>query len=65
MNERREEVMLRTIDEYSRLHPFTTGVFLIGAAHRRSILTRALERAGDVLARIEGDLSEFSDLFRE
>ncbi len=65
MNERREEAMLRGIDDYSRLQPFTKGVFLIGAAHRRSILTKARERAGDVLSRIDGDLSEFSDVFGE
>lgn len=65
LNERREEAMLRGIDDYSRHHPFTTGVLLIGAAHRRSILTKARERAGDVLPRIDGDLSEFSDALGE
>lgn len=65
MNERREEAMLTRIDNYARLHPFTTGVFLIGAAHRHSILTKALEKVGEILPRIEGNLSESSDVLIE
>jgi hypothetical protein len=34
----RELKMIRTIYDYAEAHPFETGVFYIGAAHRRGIL---------------------------
>lgn len=40
-------------------------VFLIGAAYRRPILTRAQERTGADLPRIEGDRRGFSDALGE
>src|SRR5690606_24121612 len=61
INERREEAMLQGIEDHSRNRPFTVGVLLIGAAHRRSILSKAQRRAGEDVPRIDGDLSEFLD----
>lgn len=59
IHEHREEAMLQAIDDFCRDQHFTVGVFLIGAAHRRSILDKAQKRIGEDLPRIDGDLTEF------
>ena len=51
-NDEREEAMLKNIETYCARNSFETGVFLIGSAHRPSILRkiRQLELAGEAHA---------------
>lgn len=45
--ESRDKAMLRAIEEHYRLRPFATGVLLVGAAHRRSLITKSRQRPAD------------------
>jgi hypothetical protein len=45
--ESRDRGMLRNIEEYHRLRPFSTGALLVGAAHRRSLITKSRGRPAD------------------
>ena len=60
-HELREEAMIGAIDDYSSREPFETGVLLIGAAHRRSILDKSGGARAADSASIEGDLAGFLD----
>jgi hypothetical protein len=40
MHEHRDQTMISNINQYCREHDFERGVFLIGAAHRRSIIEK-------------------------
>jgi hypothetical protein len=41
VNEHREREMIKNIQKYSEEHEFNTGIFLIGSAHRRSIIEKS------------------------
>ena len=58
-NERRDREMLRNIVDYLAQHPIDRGAFLIGAAHRKSIIDKAFARSEADLPRIEWDLDGF------
>lgn len=40
INDRREDEMLENIYKFSKSHKYNTGVFLLGAAHRKSIIRK-------------------------
>lgn len=46
VNEKREYEMIKNIYSYSKEHSFNRGLFLIGAAHRRSIVNKIEKSAG-------------------
>jgi len=46
INEKREHEMLNNICSYSKNNRFDTGLFLVGAAHRRSIINKINDNAG-------------------
>jgi hypothetical protein len=58
-NERRDQEMMRHIVLYSGRNAMARGVFLVGAAHRKSIIDKAFAGSGTGAPRIEWDLSEF------
>ncbi len=57
--ERRDREMLRNIRAYCAHTERTRGAFLVGAAHRRSLIEKALVANESASDRIEWDLSEF------
>lgn len=58
-NERRDQEMMKNIVLYSARNTVARGVFLVGAAHRKSIIDKALAGSGAGLPRIELDLGGF------
>lgn len=58
-NERRDREMLRNIVDYFSRNAVERGVFLVGAAHRKSIIDKAFARSETDLPRIEWDLDGF------
>lgn len=57
-NERRDRAMLKNIEEYCTLRPFTSGVLLAGAAHRRSLIDKSREPRGADTTQIEWNAIE-------
>src|SRR6266705_3390244 len=58
-NELRDRAMLKNIEDYYLLRPFENGVFLVGAAHRQSLISKSREGRGAGTPRIEWDVSGF------
>ncbi len=58
-NESRDREMMQNIELYSARNGVARGVFLVGAAHRGSIIGKALAGNGAGLPRIEWDLGDF------
>jgi hypothetical protein len=58
-HELRDEGMLKHIETYSYGEPFENGVFLVGAAHRQSIVNKSREARAAGLPKIEWDLSRY------
>jgi hypothetical protein len=58
-NERRDREMMENIVLYSTRNTVARGVFLVGAAHRKSIIDMALAVRGTGVPRIEWDLGGF------
>jgi hypothetical protein len=58
-NELREIEMIKNISDYSKKSPFERGVFLIGAAHRQSIIDRTSQSIDDHSNQINWDFSYF------
>jgi hypothetical protein len=58
-NERRDGEMMKNITAYGARHDLARGVFLVGAAHRKSIIDRAFAGDGPGSTRIEWDLGGF------
>lgn len=63
-NERRDQEMMRNILLYSARNALASGVFLIGAAHRKSIIEKAFAGSGTGVSRIEWDLAGFLEAAR-
>lgn len=59
VNERREEAMLKNIEAFCERAPFLVGVFLVGAAHRQSLLEKSAVHTGPASAPIEWDFDGF------
>jgi hypothetical protein len=55
----RDEAMLQGIADYAMSSPSETGVLLVGAAHRRTILDKSRKSQTGAAPRIEWDLSDF------
>ncbi|HEV8335457.1 MAG TPA: hypothetical protein VGR67_03475 [Candidatus Polarisedimenticolia bacterium] len=64
-NELRDRAMLKNIEDYCTLNPPENGVFLVGAAHRRSLANKSREGRGVGSLRIEWDFSGFLDVVKE
>ena len=60
-NERRDREMMRNIALYSARTAVARGVFLVGAAHRKSIIDKASAVSGTGLPPIEWDLGGLGD----
>ena len=58
-NERRDREMMQNIVLYSARNAVARGMFLVGAAHRKSIIDKAFAGNGTGLPRIEWDLGGF------
>jgi hypothetical protein len=58
-NERRERHMMKSIDDYCRKTTFSEGVFLVGAAHRQSLIDKSRERRGTDSRTIRWDFAGF------
>ena len=56
---RRDEAMLKGIEDYSKKRRFEVGALLVGAAHRRTILAKSRDSQAGALPIIEWDLSNF------
>lgn len=57
-NERRDREMMQNILTYAARHSEVRSMYLVGAAHRQSIIDKAFA-AGTTLPRIEWDLGDF------
>ena len=58
-NELRDREMMKNIKIYCARNPVARGVFLVGAAHRKSIIEKGFAGDGTGLPRIEWDLGGF------
>ncbi|HAZ07633.1 MAG TPA: hypothetical protein DCZ01_03705 [Elusimicrobia bacterium] len=58
-NERRDREMMRNIALYSARNAVARGIFLVGAAHRKSIIDKSSAGSGTGLPPIEWDLGGF------
>ncbi len=58
-NERREKHMMKSIDDYCRKTTFSKGVFLVGAAHRQSLIDKSREQRGTDSCTIRWDFAGF------
>ena len=61
-HEHREQEMMKNIQHYSDAHAFNTGVFLLGAAHRRSIMEKAANLSGGSSSSIEWNFGDYGEL---
>lgn len=59
-NELRESEMVKNIADYAVYNGFVHGVFLVGAAHRKSIIDKAREEIGIDISRVEWKLDALS-----
>jgi len=62
VHEHREQEMMNNIRSYSDAHAFNTGVFLLGAAHRRSIMQKATNQSGGSSSSIEWNFEDYGEL---
>src|SRR5882762_9614294 len=58
-NERREKHMMNSIDDYCRKSTFSKGAFLVGAAHRQSLIDKSREQRGADSSTIQWDFPGF------
>lgn len=58
-NERRDEAMLRNIASYGRHTSLRVGAFLVGAAHRASIIEKSGTHAGSSASSLQWDFDGF------
>ncbi len=63
VNECRDRVMLSNIAAFATTSELTAGVFLVGAAHRRSIVEKVRSGVGEDYARIDWQLELPPELF--
>jgi hypothetical protein len=52
----RDQKMVANIAEYAARSEFTSGVFLVGAAHRKSIMDKVLSGLGTAPSQVEWQL---------
>src|ERR1043166_5752068 len=58
-NQRREKHMMKSIEDYCRKTTFSNGVFLVGAAHRQSLIGKSREQRGADSSVIQWDFAGF------
>ena len=58
-NQRREKHMMKSIEDYCRKTTFSNGVFLVGAAHRQSLIDKSREQRGADSSIIQWDFAGF------
>jgi hypothetical protein len=62
VHEHREQEMMKNIQRYAEEHPFNTGIFLLGAAHRRSIMEKAANLSRGSSVTIDWNFGEYEAL---
>ena len=62
VQEHREQEMMKNIQRYAEANPFNTGIFLLGAAHRRSIMEKVGNLSGESSSSIEWNFGDYGDL---
>lgn len=62
VHEHREREMMKNIQRYAEAHPFDTGIFLLGAAHRRAIMDKAASLAGGTSVAIDWNFGDYEGL---
>jgi len=62
VHEHREREMMKNIRRYAETHPFNTGIFLLGAAHRRGIMDKAASLACAASVAIDWNFGEYGEL---
>lgn len=62
VHEYREQQMLENIQHYCEKHPVSRGVFLLGAAHRRSIMEKAVNLSYGRSIAIDWNFSQYEGL---
>lgn len=62
IHEHREQEMMKNIQHYSDAHAFNTGVFLLGAAHRRSIMPKAANKSDGISSSIDWNFGDYGGL---
>jgi hypothetical protein len=62
VHELREREMMKNIQSYVEAHPFNTGMFLLGAAHRRAIMDKAASLGGSVSVVIDWNFEDYEGL---
>lgn len=60
-NELRDKAMVKHIRDYCAQHAFDRGAFLVGAAHRQSIIDKSREDRGAGLSTIQWDFGGYLD----
>ena len=64
-NELREKHMMKSIEDYCRKTTFSNGVFLVGAAHRQSLIDKSREQRGADSSTIQWDFPGFLEAPKE
>ena len=64
-NELREKHMMKSIEDYCRKTTFSNGVFLVGAAHRQSLIDKSREQRGADSSTILWDFPGFLEAPKE
>jgi hypothetical protein len=64
-NERREKHMIKSIDDHCTKTTFSNGVFLVGAAHRQSLIDKSREQRGTDSCTIRWDFAGFLEAPKE
>jgi len=62
VHEHREQEMMKNIQRYAEAHPFNTGIFLLGAAHRRSIMEKVANLSGGSSSSIDWNFGDYGEL---
>lgn len=62
VHEHREQEMIKNIQRYAEEHPFNRGIFLLGAAHRRSIMEKAANLSGGSSTTIDWNFVDYGEL---
>jgi len=64
-NELREKHMMKSIEDYCRKTTFSNGVFVVGAAHRQSLIDKSREQRGADSSTIQWDFPGFLEAPKE
>ena len=62
VHEHREQEMIKNVQRYAEAHPFNTGIFLLGAAHRRATMDKAASLVGSTSAAIDWKFGDYEGL---